>query len=453
MNYVSTRGGGCPLTFQDAVLAGQAEDGGLLVPEELPDLSAEIDGWRELGFVDVAFEVIRRFAPDIDPDVLRSMLQASFATFQDPDVLPVVQVGDLWVLELFHGPTLAFKDVALQVLGRLFEHILEERQQQLNVLAATSGDTGSAAIAAVRGRRNLSIFVMFPDGKTSRLQELQMTTVLDNNVHCIGIEGSFDDCQRLMKTTFDDLEFKSRHHLGAMNSINWARLVVQMTYYVYASLRFSEPVNFSVPTGNFGNILSGILASRIGAPIRQFILSTNENDILQRFFSTGRYELGRVHHSISPSMDIQVASNLERFLYFLFEDTNRVATFMDSFARTGSACLDRQGAVDSQILATRVDTESTTATIERTWRNHGYLLDPHSAVGVAAVDEFETEGPTICLATAHPAKFPESVNEIVGQNLASHPMLQALDSMQTRKTILPPDVDRVKSFVAEKVAE
>ena len=297
MRYVSTRGGMDPVTFRDAVIIGQAPDGGLLLPEVLPDVSKELEGWRQLSFEDLAFEVIRLFADDIDDAVLKKILKEAFATFAVEDTIPLVLFDGLNVLELFHGPTLAFKDVALQVLGGLFGHILEGSLGRLNVLGATSGDTGSAAIAGVRGRPNIDIFVLFPDGRTSLMQELQMTTVLDDNVHCLGIEGTFDDCQELMKSIFGDLAFKEKYSLGAVNSVNWARVVTQIVYYVYAALKFNEPVSFSVPTGNFGNVFAGYLAKSMGVPIDRLVLATNENDILARFFETGRYTRGAVQHT------------------------------------------------------------------------------------------------------------------------------------------------------------
>ncbi|MCS5570420.1 MAG: threonine synthase, partial [Pseudomonadales bacterium] len=294
MRYISTRGGMDPVRFREAVIIGQAPDGGLLLPEFLPDISSDLEGWRGLAFEDLAFEVVRLFVDDIDDAVLKKILKDAFETFASEDTIPLVQLDGLNVLELFHGPTLAFKDVALQVLGGLFEHILGRQSGSLNILGATSGDTGSAAIAAVRGRPNIDIFVLFPNGRTSLMQELQMTTVLDDNVHCLGIEGTFDDCQELMKSIFNDLAFKEKYRLGAVNSVNWARVVIQVVYYIYAALKFKEPVSFSVPTGNFGNVFAGYLARSMGVPIDRLVLATNKNDILARFFETGTYARGTV---------------------------------------------------------------------------------------------------------------------------------------------------------------
>ncbi|MYD42465.1 MAG: threonine synthase [Gammaproteobacteria bacterium] len=448
MRYISTRGGVTPVSFEEALLEGQAEDGGLFLPESYPNIGNRWNELKALSFPDLTFEVISPYAPDVEQATLRNLVRDAFATFDDAAVVPLVQIEDLHVLELFHGPTLAFKDVALQVLGRLFEHVLKHHGRVMNILGATSGDTGSAAIAGVQGRDGISIFIMYPDGRTSRLQELQMTTAVGKNVHCLAIDGSFDDCQRILKTIFSDVEFKRNAHLGAVNSINWARIMVQIAYYVYAALQYNEPVTFSVPTGNFGNILSAILAMRMGAPIRALILGTNENDILARFFASGEYQRGSVQHTLSPSMDIQVASNLERFIYlYLDGDTDRLSEFMHSFTDTGHAHLPCGGQVDSTIVAHRIGTDETVATIRHTWGRYGYLLDPHTAVGVAASAQTQAEGPVINLATAHPAKFPDAVDQATGLSLARHPRLAALDENAARKVKLPSDPHRVREHI------
>ena len=367
--------------------------------------------------------------------------------------MEVIDVADMHVLELFHGPTLAFKDVALQVLGRMFDHELERRDGSLNILGATSGDTGSAAIAGVRDSQRINIFIMFPDGRTSKLQELQMTTAAADHVHCIGIDGSFDDCQRIMKTLFADLEFKNSMRLGAINSINWARLMIQIVYYFYAALRFDEPIALSVPTGNFGNILSGIIAKRMGAPIDHLILGTNENDILAKFFASGLYERSKVHQTLSPSMDIQAASNLERFLYLhMDQDSAPLVDFMNDFASSGRAELRSEGTVDPTIKAKRVDTDETMRTIAELWESERYLVDPHTAVGVAAAREFKNGVPIVSLATAHPAKFPDAIERALGRNVAHHPMLDNLHQRAQRKIRLAADVEEVRNFLQQSLS-
>jgi threonine synthase len=455
MRYISTRGGTAPLSFKDAVMTGLAPDGGLLLPESLPDVADQLDRWRELGFVELAAQVMGPFVDDVPADDLRALLDSAYAGFDDPSVTPLVELDDqLTVLELFHGPTLAFKDVALQFLGVLFEYILTERGAPLNILGSTSGDTGSAAIAGVRGRKNIDIYVMFPDGRTSPLQELQMTSVTDANVHCIAVDGSFDDCQGIMKTIFNDLAFKERFHLGAVNSVNWARVLAQVVYYVYAALKLDDrgrrTVSFSVPTGNFGDILAGYLAMRMGVPIDRLICATNENDILSVFFNTGVYKRGDVRFTISPSMDIQVASNFERYLYLRLDgDSEKLKAFMEAFAATGEASLPGGGPVDEHITACAVDTEATITEIKDTYARSGYVLDPHTAVGVVAARRLKRAGPIVCLATAHPAKFPESVDEALGDGVARHPRLDALKGLASRRVELPADVEAVKRFIAE----
>ena len=454
MRYISTRGGTPPLSFQDAVLTGLAPDGGLLLPEALPSFADRLDAWRALPYAALATEVFAHFADDIPAVRIEEIVREAYATFDDPDIVPLVDLGDLHVMELFHGPTLAFKDVALQVLGRLFEHIVTSRGTRLNVLCATSGDTGSAAIAGVRGRAGMGVFVLYPAGRTSALQELQMTTVPDENVHCIAIDGTFDDCQRIVKAIFSDLDFKARHGLGAANSVNWARVLAQTVYYLHGALRFDEPVSFSVPTGNFGNILAGYLARAMGAPIHRLVLGTNDNDILARFFQTGVYSRGETRRTISPSMDIQVASNFERFVYYrLGCDAEALQAFMTTFAAEGAARIDGGPPSDEGIVATAVDEPATVAAMADLYASGRYLIDPHTAVGVAAAQRFPDHRPMICLAAAHPAKFPESVNDAAGQDIARHPMLDGLAGKPERKTLLPPDLDAVKAFIAPRAGE
>ncbi len=451
MHYISTRGETPAMPFQDAVLTGLAPDGGLLLPETIPDVRGELDSWRGLGFVELAERVMGKFIGDMSAVELRALLERSYARFDDPAIVPIRDLGSLKIMELFHGPTLAFKDVALQFLGTLFEQILTERGLRMNILGATSGDTGSAAIAGVQGRDGIEIFVMYPEGRTSALQELQMTAVPDANVHCLAIDGSFDDCQAIMKSLFNDLPFKAKHGLGAVNSVNWARVLAQVVYYVQAGLaleRNGVGPAICVPTGNFGNIFAGYVALKMGAPIDRLILATNDNDILVRFFNTGRYQRGAVHFTLSPSMDIQVASNFERFLFLhLNRDSDALRAFMESFASGEEARLSGGAPLDDRIVATSVDRDTTLRTIAETYRDTGYIVDPHTAVGVAAARRFESDGPVLCLATAHPAKFPESVDQTIGKPVARHPALEALKGATSRKTSLPAEVGAVREFV------
>ncbi len=455
MHYLSTRGGGDPIPFCSTVLTGLARDGGLFLPQAIPDVRDRLADWARLSYPELALAIMGLYADDIPPAVLRTLVTRSYAGFRHPEVTPVVPVGDLHVLELFHGPTLAFKDVALQFLGHLFEYVLEQTGGELNIVAATSGDTGSAAIHGVRGRDRMRIFVMHPHGRVSPVQERQMTSVLDPNVHNIAVTGTFDDCQNLVKALFNDLAFRDRHHLGAVNSINWARVLAQITYYFYAAFRVMERtgaarVRFSVPTGNFGDIFAGYVACRMGLPCDRLVLATNENDILARFFQTGVYGTGAVVPTLSPSMDIQVASNFERYLYYRAGgDAARVVRWMQTFQQTGRLEL---AAGDPLIQAGRGDSAATLETIRAYWTRHHYLLDPHTAVGVCVgAPHHDPAAPLICLATAHPAKFGEAILKATGADLAHHPVLDALMGLPTRCARLPAEQSALAGYVEQVI--
>jgi len=459
MKYISTRGQMEPIGFQDAVMTGLAPDGGLLLPETLPDVTDQLASWADLSYTELAFEVLSLFATDIPAEDLRKLVNASYATFDHPEVAPSIAVGDVYILELFHGPTLAFKDVALQFLGNLFAYILERRGGQLNILGATSGDTGSAAIHGVRGKPNINIFIMHPAGRTSPLQEKQMTSVLDGNVFNLAVDGTFDDCQHIMKTIFADVPFKTAHSLGSVNSVNWARVLAQTVYYFYSAFRVmaetgASSVQFSVPTGNFGDILAGYLAQRMGLPIKKLILATNENDILSRFFNTGIYGMAGVVPTISPSMDIQVASNFERYLYYkVGQDAAQLTSLMAEFSQAGELCvsLDESGRVDGLFAAGRGTTASTLETIRRYQSLYGYVLDPHTAVGVLVGEDYlSSDVPTICLATAHPAKFTQAIIDAIGEEV-HHPTLDALADAETRCEAIANDIAAVKQYLVAHI--
>lgn len=461
MNYLSTRGGDAGLSFQDTVLTGLARDGGLLLPETIPDVSGRLGELAKLDYQSLAFEIIRLFATDIPDGDLRAIIDKSYSTFRAKEITPVVQVGDVRLLELFHGPTLAFKDLALQFLGNLFEYVLEKRGGRLNIVAATSGDTGSAAIHGMRGRRNITITVLHPHGRVSPVQELQMTSVLDPNVHNLAIDGTFDDCQAIVKALFSDLPFREKYSLGAVNSINWARVMAQVVYYFYGAFRTMEAtgadkVSFTVPTGNFGDVFAGYVAYRMGLPIHRLVVATNENDILARCFNTGVYRRGSVSATLSPSMDIQIASNFERYLYYYVkEDASKVRHLMETFRDKGEIDLTDNGApIDDPVFrAGRGTTEDTLAAIRENWEKHGYLMDPHTAVGVSVGRRFAAEDPTpmVCLSTAHPAKFGAAIARAIGKDIASHPLIDALKGAETRVTRLPADAAAVAAFVADNV--
>jgi threonine synthase len=457
MRYMSTRGRVRDISFKDAVLMGLADDGGLLLPQSIPTLSpGDLEALSKLAYPELAFQVFSLFAGDIPSADLKDLVEKSYRTFTHPEVTPVRHADGIYILELFHGPTLAFKDVALQFLGNLFEYLLRERKEKMNILGATSGDTGSAAIFGVRGKENINIFILHPHRKVSPIQELQMTTVTDPNVFNLAIRGTFDDGQRIVKEIFGDLDFKSRFSLGAINSINWARVLAQIVYYFYAWGRVRKEtgcneVYFSVPTGNFGDIFAGYLAKRMGLPIRRLILATNENNILSRFVRDGDYSIGEVVETPSPSMDIQVASNFERYLFYLFdEDSARVRQAMEDFTREGRLLFtpEERASVAEDFLALAVDRKQTLGAIRDFYSASGYILDPHTAVGVkAGRDLAGGEAPVVCLATAHPAKFPEAVQEAIGIPPEAPPSLAGIDTRDKRCDIIAAETGAVREFL------
>jgi threonine synthase len=456
MKYISTRGGISAISFKEAVLMGLATDGGLLLPERLPVVSAEeSNSWKGLSYQDLACKVLSLFITDIPSGDLKELVDRSYATFNHPEVTPVVKKGNVQILELFHGPTLAFKDLALQFLGNVFEYLLKESGGKMNILGATSGDTGSAAIYGVRGKERINIFILHPHKRVSEIQELQMTTVLDDNVFNIAIRGTFDDGQAIVKSIFNDVSFKEGHCLGAINSINWARIVAQVVYYVYAALKLTPEggkVDFSVPTGNFGDIFAGYIARRLlPAHIRNLVLATNENDLLTRFVLAADYSLGKVTHTCSPSMDIQVASNFERFLYYLNgQDAQKTKSDMDEFSSTGKLAFsaEQQEETRASFQSKTVSEEETLATIRDFHGETGYVLDPHTAVGVNAALALRSDDvPMVCLATAHPAKFGAAVETAIGKPLEMPEPLQGLSEKESRCQILDADVNEVRAFV------
>jgi threonine synthase len=460
MRYISTRGGIAPISFKDAVMMGLASDGGLLLPQTYPTVSREqLETWRRLDYSQLAFEIISRYVDDIPADDLKKLIIRSYSTFTHPEVTPLVKHDGVYILELFHGVTLAFKDVALQFLGNLFEYILAERKQKLNIIGATSGDTGSAAIHGVRGKQGITIFILHPLGKTSAVQALQMTSVTDANVHNIAVRGTFDDCQDMVKELFGDLEFKQKYSLGAVNSINWARVLAQVVYYFYAWLRATDetkaPVHFSVPTGNFGDIFAGYVAKQMGLPLDKLLLATNENNILTRFITASDYSLSQVVSTVSPSMDIQIASNFERYLFHLFnEDPQRVkAAFAELKEHGRISCTPYEMAqVRSDFCSTSVNQEATLQTIRDFYGETGYLLDPHTAVGVkAAFDLLPADSARICLATAHPAKFSETVERSLGFQPSPPDSIKELYGKPVRCEVMDADLDAIRTFIVTQI--
>jgi threonine synthase len=457
MRFVSTRGEAPALGFSDAVLSGLASDGGLYLPETWPQLSAaDIAAFAGKPYAEVAFAVISRFVDgEIPADRLRAIIDAAYATFRHPSVTPLVELAPgRFVLELFHGPTLAFKDVAMQFLSRVMDHILGERQARATIVGATSGDTGSAAIEAFRGRDTTDIFILHPNGRTSEVQRRQMTTVLDANIHNIALEGTFDDCQSIVKGLFRTARFREELHLSGVNSINWGRIVAQIVYYFTAAVSLGapyRPVTFVVPTGNFGDIFAGYAARRMGLPIANLVIATNSNDILARTLETGTYETGGVVPTISPSMDIQVSSNFERLLFeALGRDSAGLKRLMNGLQQAGHFTIPPTAiaAIREGFAAGRADEAATSATIAGTFRQAGYLLDPHTAVGVAVSNGLELGGaPVVTLATAHPAKFPAAVKAATGIEPPLPPWLSDLYDRPERYDILANDQGAVEQFI------
>ncbi|MFM8015606.1 MAG: threonine synthase [Actinomycetota bacterium] len=456
MKYVSTRGQAPALSFCDTLLAGLATDGGLYVPSVWPRIA---HGDSAAPFAERAAAILAPYIGDeIETKTLGALCTDAYASFRDPLVAPLRELGEnRWLLELFHGPTLAFKDVALQLVGRLFDHVLTARGERITVVGATSGDTGSAAIDGVKSCRNVSMVILYPQGRISEVQRRQMTTVDAANVHTVAVDGTFDDCQDLVKAMFNDAKFREAHRLSAVNSINWARVLAQTVYYFTAIEQLhrvdSPPVSFSVPTGNFGNVLSGWIARRSGANIGHLIVGSNANDILTRFFETQRMTAAAVVPTLSPSMDIQVSSNFERLLFEMNHRDGTVTADQIARFRTSGALAVTPAQFGEWVRPVfrghRATDSETLAVIARIHREHGVLIDPHTAVGVAAAEACATDDePVITLATAHPAKFADAVRQATGirPELPAH--LADLLSRPERTTQLPNDLAAVQRFVA-----
>ena len=459
MQFVSTRGQAPVLGFSDAVLAGLASDGGLYVPQTWPQVdAAEIAAFAGKPYAEVAYAIISRFTGDeVAPQKLKAILDEAYASFRHPSVTPLLELEpNHFVLELFHGPTLAFKDVAMQFLSRMMDHILAERGLKATIVGATSGDTGSAAIEAFRGRDTTDIFILHPQGRTSPVQRLQMTTVLDHNVHNIALEGTFDDCQNIVKAMFNNHRFRDRVRLSGVNSINWGRIVAQIVYYFTAAVSLGSPhrkVSFTVPTGNFGDIFAGYCAKAMGLPIDRLVIATNANDILRRTMDTGRYEMDGVAPTISPSMDIQISSNFERLLFEGADrDAGSVVRMMDGLKQSGGFALPENAlaTIRRDFAAGTTGEAETKASIATTLKASGYLLDPHTAVGVHVARAHLGATPMVTLGTAHPAKFPAAVKEVSGVDATLPAWLADLHSREERLTVLANDQHAVEEFISAR---
>jgi threonine synthase len=458
VRYVSTRGEAPPLGFVDVTLAGLARDGGLYVPEVWPQFDREtIEGFAGRPYAEVAVEVIRPFAGgEIEDFDLARMAREAYGAFRHPAVAPLVQVGaNTFILELFHGPTLAFKDLAMQFLARLMDHALGRRGERTTIVVATSGDTGGAAVEAFRGRSQVDVVVLFPNGRVSDVQRRMMTTAQDENIHALAIEGTFDDCQAIVKGLFDHHAFRDRVSLSGVNSINFARIVAQIVYYFTAAVALGAPhrkVAFTVPTGNFGDVFAGYVAGQMGLPVDRLVIATNVNDILARTLATGVYELREVIPTSSPSMDIQISSNFERLLFDATgRDARLVRSAMASLAQSRRFSVPARALAEirSRFTADRADEQETAATIRTILRETGYLADPHTAVGLAVAEKEsrDPKTPMVVLSTAHAAKFPDAVKAACGVKPNLPEWLAGLGERPERMTVLPADQGAVEHFI------
>jgi threonine synthase len=463
VKYVSTRGKAPNLSFEEVLLTGLARDGGLYVPSEIPKFSrGEIMAMRSMTYNQVAGQVIYPFVEgSLTKEDLTDLIEKAYSSFRHEDKVPLKKIADNeWILELFHGPTLAFKDVALQLLGHLFNHVLRKQDKKITIVGATSGDTGSAAIDCVKDRECAEIFMLHPKGRVSDVQRRQMTTVMSENVHNIAVEGDFDDCQAMVKGLFNDLEFRDEITLSAVNSINWARVMSQITYYFTSAVALGAPeksISYSVPTGNFGDIYAGYMAQQMGLPISQLIVATNQNDILSRVINTGDYTVGEVSPSISPSMDIQISSNFERLLFNIYDgDAAAVRGLMSDLNSAKSFTIADTPLKKAQSIfsALKVDEETTIATIKRVYEETSELIDPHTTVGVHAARELRTDDaiPMVTLSTAHPAKFPEPVAQATGQHPELPEHMADLFEREEKYDILPHNLEVLKQYIKDKIA-
>ena len=464
MKYISTRGGGQPKSFEEVILTGLAPDGGLYVPAQLPHFSRqEIASWSSLSYQELALKIISPFVDGAIPEHdLEKIIAKSYSTFRHDDIAPLVKTGDNeWILELFHGPTLAFKDFALQFLGNLLDYTLEKRQKKVVIMGATSGDTGSAAIEGCRRCKNIDIFILHPHERVSEVQRRQMTTIRANNIHNIAMHGNFDDCQNMVKASFSDQSFlPDGRQLVAVNSINWARIMAQIVYYFWASLKLGGPsqvVSFSVPTGNFGDVFAGYLAHKMGLPIEQLVIATNQNDILHRCISDNDHTTRPLEQSLAPSMDIMISSNFERLLFDLYDQDGAVITQLMSDSKAGSMKLTDSALTRAQQLFSsyRCDDKGMVDLIRETYQDSDYLLDPHTAIGLAAARECRKslDTPMVTLATAHPAKFPDAVKAAgypKDPELPDH--LADLFERDEYFTTLGNDPVAIQNFIADKIS-
>ena len=459
MKYISTRNNKETFEFKDVFIKGLADDGGLFIPESLTKYSeTEINSFAKLEYSDLAKKIISTFIGDfMSENDVSNIIDKSYSVFRKKNVVNLIKVGDRSVLELFHGPTLAFKDVAMQLLGNFYEYYLNNENQKINIVVATSGDTGAAAIDAIKGKKNVNIFVLHPHNRVSSVQRKLMTTVKDENVFNIAINGNFDDCQNLVKSMFADKNFSNEINMSGVNSINWARIIAQSVYYFYSYCLIEdkdEPINFSVPTGNFGDVYAGYLAKKMGLPINKLIVATNQNDILHRAISKGSYEVEKVAETISPSMDIQIASNFERLIYDLNNgDDSLTAKAMNDIKEKGKYLIDQEklDKINNNFLSAKMSEDEVLKTIELVYKKFDVVLDPHSAIGYGAFDKVNISGNNIVLATAHPCKFPDAIKNAINLNAELPKELMYILSEKENYKIIDNNIDEVKKYIKERI--
>ena len=457
MNYLSTRDKSLNFNFKDIFLRGLAPDGGLFLPSEIRFYNkSELENLSKLSYSDLAVEILLNFCSDnLSKDELRSLIQDAYKNFEDKEVVRIKKIGNINLLELYHGPTLAFKDIAMQVIGNMYDQLKVAEKKMVNVVVATSGDTGSAAIAALNNRKNINLFVLHPYNKISNVQRKIMTTIGSSNVFNIAIEGSFDDCQKIVKELFNENDFREKINMSGVNSINWARIICQIVYYFYTYFSMGkEKISFSVPTGNFGDVYAGYVAKKMGLPIDKLIVATNENDILQRVINTGEYKPDKVKPSLSPSMDIQVSSNFERLLFYILKkDDQKVVSLMKSLKDKGSFKLSDEeiNEIKKDFKAEKISDSETLSIIKEVYDKHKFIIDPHTATAFGAINKIGNSEDSVALGTAHPYKFLETVKKATGKNVETPHQLEKFIDKDEKFDIVENNNEKIKKYILNKI--
>jgi threonine synthase len=457
MNYLSTRDKSLNFNFRDIFLRGLAPDGGLFLPSEIRSYNkSELKDLSKLSYSDLAVEILFNFcSDDLSKDELGSLIQDAYKNFEVKEVVKIKKIGNINLLELYHGPTLAFKDIAMQVIGNMYDQLKVAEKKTVNVVVATSGDTGSAAIAALNNRKNINLFVLHPHNKISNVQRKIMTTIGSNNIFNIAIEGSFDDCQRIVKDLFNENDFREKINMSGVNSINWARIICQIVYYFYAYFFLGkEKISFSVPTGNFGDVYAGYVAKKMGLPIDKLIVATNENDILQRVINTGEYKPDEVKPSLSPSMDIQVSSNFERLLFYILnKDDQKVGSLMKSLKDKGSFKLSKEeiNEIKKDFKAEKISDSETLSIIQEVYKKEKFIIDPHTATAFGAINKIRELKDIVALGTAHPYKFLETVKKATGENVEAPQQLEKFMDKEEKFDIIDNNNEKIKKYILSKI--